>query len=176
MKKSFACRSLFLATIWTVTVIFWGLPAVVSAHGVAWEVSAKKSYGLEFSYDDGSPMSYAEIKVFGPDDPAKLSQTGRTDKNGYFAFIPDAEGQWLVAAEDGAGHLAKAELAVNSQPADKNGGGAVDAAAASVNTQREIAKANKPFKIGLVISILFNLALAAMVAKKKGPLDDHRTV
>lgn len=175
MKKSFACRSLFSAMIWTVAVIFWVLPTVVSAHGVAWELSAKKSYGLEFSYDDGSPMSYAEIKVFGPDDPEKLSQTGRTDKNGYFAFIPDAEGQWLVAAEDGAGHLAKAELAVNLQPAEENGGGTVDAATASVNTQREIARANKPFKIALVISILLNLALVAMVARKKRPLDDHRT-
>ena len=157
-----------LTMTWIMTVILWALPAALSAHGVVWEISAKKSYGLEFTYDDESPMAYVEIKVFGPNDPAKLSQTGRTNKNGYFAFIPDADGQWLVNADDGAGHLAKAELTVSLQAASANGSAAtVDAAVASVNTEREIARATKPLKMGLVISIFLNIAFLAMIAKCK---------
>ena len=166
MTKNLSYRPLILTAVWVMTAIFWALPTALSAHGVVWEISAKKPYGLEFTYDDETPMGFAEVKVFGPNDSAKLSQTGRTDKNGYFAFIPDADGQWLVAADDGAGHLAKAELSVSSQPAE-SGGAAVDAAAASVNTEREIAKATKPIKIGLVVSVFLNLALLAMVAKRK---------
>lgn len=146
--------------------ILLAMPSALYAHGVVWQLSGKKVYGFEFSYDDESPMGFAEIKVFGPDDSTKLSQTGRTDKNGYFAFIPDAEGQWLVAADDGAGHLAKAELAV-ALTAEGGGASAAESAGPSVNMEREIGKATKPLKMGLVVSIFLNLALVAMVNKRK---------
>ena len=163
MTKKFSYRPLLTAA-WVMTAILWALPTALSAHGVVWDISAKKSYGLEFTYDDESPMAYAEIKVFGPNDPAKLSQTGRTDKNGYFAFIPDAEGQWLVNADDGAGHLAKADLTVSSSAASA---GEADGQAAAVNIDRAIDKATKPLKIGLVVSVFLNLAFISMVLKRK---------
>ncbi|MDL2259548.1 DUF4198 domain-containing protein [Deltaproteobacteria bacterium OttesenSCG-928-K17] len=130
-------------------------------------MSSKKTYGLEFSYDDGTPMSYVEIKVFGPDDQSKLHQTGRTDERGTFAFIPAAGGQWLVTADDGAGHLAKADLTVD--PTSSGTAGDERQANAAVNLDREIDKATKPFKIALVISVFIAVAAVwtAMQNRKK---------
>ena len=159
-------------TAFILTLLVWGTSADLWAHGVDWILSSKKTFGVEFTYDDETPMAYAEIKIFGPNDPAKLSQTGRTDKNGFFAFIPDAEGQWLMTADDGAGHLAKAELSVSFETASQGGSPADasnNAAAASVNLEREISKATKPMKIGLVISIFLNLAFISMIVKRKKP-------
>lgn len=161
MKKIFNYGALAL------TLTFFVLPAVASAHGVVWEFSSKKSYGIEFTYDDESPMAFVEVKVYGPNDPTKLSQTGRADKNGYFAFIPDVDGQWLVAADDGAGHLARAELSISSQTeAQKEGEGKIEAAS-PVNAEREIARATKPLKIGLVISIFLNIAFLTMILNRR---------
>ena len=169
MKKSI-CQLKTLVVAFILSLLLCIPSANLWAHGVDWILSSKKTYGVEFTYDDESPMAYAEVKIFGPNDSTKLSQTGRTDKNGYFAFIPDADGQWLMAADDGAGHLAKAELSVSLAAAS---GGAADISGApavsSVNLDREIAKATKPMKIGLVISIFLNLALISMIVKRKKP-------
>lgn len=167
MKKFFNRRVPVLILAWVMTAALWAMPAALSAHGTAWEMSSKKSYGLEFSYDDETPMAYVEVKVYGPDDPAKLSQTGRTDKNGYFAFIPYADGLWLVTAADGSGHLAKAELPVVSAPVQDSEKDEADAAVAAVNIKNEIAKAVKPWKVALVISVFLNLAFLSMLFKSR---------
>lgn len=170
MKKSLSFR-IFAAFAGLAVLVLSPEPSVLYGHGVVWELSSKKTYGFEFAYDDETPMAYAEVKVFGPDDQSKLSQTGRTDKNGCFAFIPDDGGLWLVTADDGAGHLAKAELAVNLPAVESvstaGAGAAAESLAAAVNLPREIDKATKPLKIGLVVSIFINLALIAMVFKSK---------
>jgi hypothetical protein len=119
-------------------------------------------------------MRYVEIKVFGPDDDNKLSQTGRTDKNGYFAFIPDSGGQWVVTANDGEGHLARAELAVAApapaaatEPGQEPSLGAeTPPATGLVNTERLAAAAAKPYKIVMVVSLFLNVALLSTILKR----------
>jgi nickel transport protein len=136
-----------------------------SAHGVVWDYSAKKTVGLEFAYDDNTPMRYAEINVFGPDDETKLSQIGRTDKNGYFAFIPDADGKWVVTSNDGEGHLAKADLTVASAAS----GEAAEAAPPAVNAERIAQAASKPYKIVMIVSLFLNAGLASYALKRGKP-------
>jgi hypothetical protein len=154
----------------TVAVMVLFISSGLSAHGVTWDYSKKKSYGLEFSYDDDTPMKYVEIKVFGPDDKEKLSQTGRTDQNGYFAFIPSADGLWVVTANDNNGHLAQADLTIKS---DVNSG--VPQAGApeptqEINLDKVINQATKPYKIALVICFFLLLGLVAKVyGRKKSP-------
>ena len=107
-------------------------------------------------------MRYSEINVFGPNDETALSQIGRTDKNGYFAFIPDAEGEWVVTSSDGEGHLAKAELTVAADDPAADGA----AAAPAVNVERIADAAAKPFKMVMIVSIFLNVALAAYAFKR----------
>ena len=166
--KSLSKSQVFLSSfIGLLALMVLAAPGALLAHGVVWEMSSKKTYGLEFAYDDGTPMSYVEIKVFGPDDQGKLTQTGRTDERGTFAFIPAAGGQWLVTADDGAGHLAKADLVVDLTASDESGN--ERQAHAAVNLDREIDKATKPLKIALVISVFIALAAVwtAVQGKKK---------
>ncbi len=53
-------------------------------------------------YDDGTPVPFAEVKVYTPLEKEFLS--GVTDINGMFAFVPDDEGEWKVKIDDGMGH------------------------------------------------------------------------
>ena len=96
----------FLLTL--LMVIFGSAPAW--AHGVGYHIDNSQTACIRIAYDDGEPMSYAKVKVFGPGNAAIEHQNGRTDKNGRFAFVPDTPGPWRVEAGDGMGHAIKAEV------------------------------------------------------------------
>lgn len=74
------------------------------AHGVVYEVKEDKTVMIKVNYDDGEPMSYAEVEIFSPSDEKVEYQNGRTDKNGCFAFLPNEAGEWKVKVNDGMGH------------------------------------------------------------------------
>lgn len=74
------------------------------AHGVVYEVSKEEAFIIKIAYDDGVPMSYAEVKIFSPSDQKIEYQNGRTDKNGRFVFFPDKAGKWKIEINDGMGH------------------------------------------------------------------------
>lgn len=85
------------------------------AHGTNHRiVEQTKTITVEFYYSDNEPMSYAEVVVFSPMDPNIQFQTGRTDKNGRFAFCPDRGGIWHVEVSDGMGHKAAATIEVHN--------------------------------------------------------------
>jgi hypothetical protein len=140
------------------------------AHGVTWDYSAKQSCGLRFSYDDDTAMKFSEVKVFGPDDPEKLSQVGRTNEDGYFAFVPSVDGKWVITSDDNNGHLAKAELDIKTQAAPSGASQeAATVAAPQVNLEKVLGQATKPYKIGLVVSLFLNLALGLKLFGSKKP-------
>lgn len=58
---------------------------------------------VEAEYDDSDPISYAAVEVFSPTGKVCF-QSGRTDKNGRFAFCPDENGEWKVIVDDEMGH------------------------------------------------------------------------
>lgn len=59
---------------------------------------------VEFYYSDGSPVSYAQVKIWSPEDSSIEFQNGRSDRNGRFAFIPNSDGLWRIMIKDGMGH------------------------------------------------------------------------
>lgn len=163
MKPFF--KSFIFSSLLAVLVLCFAGAGTLMAHGVIWDYSAKPSYGIKFSYDDDTPMKYSEVKVYGPDDPEKLSQTGRTDIYGHFAFVPAEDGLWVLTSDDNNGHLARAELTIKTEvPAE---GAEAAPAQQNVNLDKVIGQATKPLKIGLVVSIFLNLALAFKVFGKK---------
>ena len=74
------------------------------SHGVVYEVKEDRTTIIKVEYDDGEPMSYAEVEIFSPGDEKIEYQNGRTDKNGCFAFLPNEVGEWKVKVNDGMGH------------------------------------------------------------------------
>ncbi len=84
-------------------IMFVGINELL-AHGVVYEISREEAFTIKIAYDDGVPMSYAEVKIFSPSDQKIEYQNGRTDKNGRFVFFPDKTGQWKIEINDGMGH------------------------------------------------------------------------
>ncbi len=74
------------------------------AHGASYTLLRDTSVVIKVKYSDGTAMSYAEVKIFSPNDDEIEYQNGRTDKNGCFAFVPNEQGVWMIKVNDGMGH------------------------------------------------------------------------
>ena len=84
------------------------LPAY--SHGVGYRDAGLKAIALEFFYSTGEKMSYREARVFSPNDNKFAVQSGRTDEQGRFAFVPDCVGEWRVIVRDEEGHQCEAKI------------------------------------------------------------------
>jgi nickel transport protein len=89
------------------------MPSLACAHGVFHQVAQGTAVLVTVEYDDGEPMSYAEVKIHPPSGGKVPHQTGRTDKNGCFAFVPDSQGEWRITLDGGMGHLIETTFAVS---------------------------------------------------------------
>ncbi len=88
-------------------VAFLPLPAI--SHGVEGSI-APGGWVVTARYDGGEPMSHAKVTITSPTTDQTF-QNGRTDRNGRFAFYPDAQGVWQVVVDDEMGH--RLRLSVN---------------------------------------------------------------
>jgi nickel transport protein len=68
--------------------------SALHAHTVNYDVQ-QKGLAIRIFYAADDPASYSEYEVTGPGDELP-HQTGRTDKNGFVAFVPDRQGIWKV--------------------------------------------------------------------------------
>lgn len=83
-------------------------------HGVEGYVEQGNAYCITAMYDDGEPMSYAEVEIKGPQSGIAF-QTGRTDRNGCFMVKTDVPGGWSAVVSDGMGHRLALEFNVNAE-------------------------------------------------------------
>ena len=125
------------------------LSAGAFAHGVGFKRSELQAIPLEFSYSTGEKMSYSEVKIYSPKDSKFAVQTGRTDEEGRFAFIPDVSGDWRVTVSDGQGHLCEAVINAN---------------AVEVEVKPSDSSLVIPALLG--VSIIFNIALFIVNRRK----------
>ncbi len=98
-----------------ITLLILLISTKLWSHGVVYDVKKEKAVIIKVTYDDGEPMSYAEVKIFSPDNKDIEHQNGRTDKNGYFAFLPDKPGEWKIIVNDGTGHGVVARISVDEE-------------------------------------------------------------
>jgi hypothetical protein len=133
-------RSIFASIILAAFFLF---PEAAVGHGVEVYDITDNTPGVtrtvHFKYSTGEPMMYAIIKLYPPSKPEVEILQSITDRNGYFSFVPDEDGEWLITAEDGMGHKGTITLTVEQEAA------AGTAAAKS--------------KTPLVIRIVFGLSL-----------------
>ena len=124
------------------------------AHGVGYRHSELKSIALEFFYSTGEKMSYREARVFSPKDSKFAAQTGRTDEQGRFAFIPDTSGEWRVIVRDEEGHQCEANIAVSDEWFAEASRAANSQTSSSIPQGMELI-----IRAILGVSILFNVAM-----------------
>ena len=79
-------------------------PLHATAHEVLHEVQRGRAVALRAWFPDGEPLAYVQAEVYSPADPRIAHWKGRTDRNGWLAFVPDVPGRWRVRVIDATGH------------------------------------------------------------------------
>jgi nickel transport protein len=103
-----AVRSLCVAAL--LGLLFALSLTPVAAHTVSGRVLNGKAAIAEFRFSDGSPMAFADVKVFAPS--KELWLAGRADGGGRFAFMPDSAGEWTLEAREAENHTARLTLTI----------------------------------------------------------------
>jgi nickel transport protein len=76
--------------------------AAAGAHTVNYEVQ-QQGIAIKIFYSAQDPASYAEYEILAPGEELP-HQTGRTDRNGFVAFVPDRQGLWKVKVTGESAH------------------------------------------------------------------------
>lgn len=95
------CLPLALAAL----LLLCGSPAA------AFDLFATHEVTVQFATADGKAMADAAVKVFAPGDMTHAVKTGKTDKDGKFAFGTDRDGMWVAEARIN-GEVARASIRV----------------------------------------------------------------
>jgi len=88
-------------------VCAWALllfPAAARAHEVLHSVEPGRAWAVHLRYADGEVLAYVPFEVYSPADPKIPHLKGRTDRDGYLAFVPGVPGAWRVKIVDDTGH------------------------------------------------------------------------
>jgi nickel transport protein len=135
------------------------------AHEVLHEVRHGKAVAVRVFESDGDPVAMAAFEVFAPADPKHPWSTGRTDRDGWLAFVPSQPGRWRlrVIPADGHGLDVEVETAPPSEgPATALGAGSrvppPSAGSAASSLLRPL--------LGVVVIALFFAALFLAWRKK----------
>jgi len=80
------------------------LAAPALAHETLHELDRARAIAVRAFESDGEPLGDAAWEVYSPADPRAPWQRGRTDRNGWLSFVPDAPGRWRVRVIEPAGH------------------------------------------------------------------------
>jgi nickel transport protein len=124
-----------------------GAPGAVQAHEVLHEVQRGRAVAVRVWFPDGEPLAYVQAEVFSPADAKVPHWKGRTDRNGWLAFVPDVAGRWRVRVVDATGHGLDTEVDVAgtgaapgapAEAADGRGEGAPPALPAAVFALRPV--------------------------------------
>ena len=86
------------------SLAFLGFAAPAVAHEVLHEVQRGRAVAVHAWFPDGESLAYVQAEVFSPADEKIPYWKGRTDRNGWLAFVPDVPGKWHVRIVDSTGH------------------------------------------------------------------------
>jgi nickel transport protein len=95
-----------------------GCATTAFAHEVLHEVERGHAVAVRARFPDGGSLAYVEAEVFSPSDPSIPYWKGRTDRNGWLAFVPDVPGPWRVRIVDSSGHGLDTRVDVAAPGAD----------------------------------------------------------
>jgi hypothetical protein len=94
------------------------LPVAAVAHGVSQEVERRgEAYAVRARYQGGAPLAGATYQILPPGEGARVQEQGKTDPQGWVAFVPGVPGRWRVRILDATGHGRVVTVDVPSPPA-----------------------------------------------------------
>lgn len=84
----------FIASLLFCILCLYTLNSPAYSHTINYDVQ-QKGIAVRIFYSADDPASYSQYEVYGPGD-SEPHQTGRTDKNGFVAFVPDRPDIWKI--------------------------------------------------------------------------------
>lgn len=97
------CIRLLSVTLLVVTGIVLATATTGMAHGMNYSIlESQSAVVFQAQFSNGEPMSYSAVVINDP--TGREHQSGLTDAQGRFAFIPESKGKWQVAVDGGMGH------------------------------------------------------------------------
>ena len=86
---------------------------LVLAHSIQFDITKDAPVvSINAYYSRTSPVANAGINIYAPGEKQPY-QRGRTDKQGYFAFLPSSEGDWIFEIDDQHGHRDKVTISID---------------------------------------------------------------
>lgn len=79
-------------------------PGTARAHEVLHQVEWNRAAAVRATFADGEALAWAEYEVYSPAEPKMPHHKGRTDRDGWLAFVPTTPGTWRVKLVDPTGH------------------------------------------------------------------------
>jgi nickel transport protein len=107
------------------------LPTVALPHEVVHDVERGRAIAVRARFEDGASLAGVESEVFSPGDAATPYWKGRTDRNGWLAFVPDRPGTWRVRFVTSTGHGLDTNVDVAAPGVGGEAGGAAPSGIAS---------------------------------------------
>jgi len=142
-------------------VSIFGMSAVTLAHSINFETEKHAPLvTVKAFFSRTSPLVNAGVMIYAPDETQPY-QTGRTDKAGYFAFMPNAVGDWAFAIDDERGH--KDRLLISIDQGFFNGDdqivGEADADLRPEEVENQLTEVVQEKNIPNVYRVIFGLAI-----------------
>jgi hypothetical protein len=142
-------------------VVFFVTSGVNMAHSINFETEKREPLVIvKTFFSRTSPLVNASVMIYAPDETQPY-QTGRTDKSGYFAFMPNAVGNWTFAIDDERGH--KDRLVISIDQGFFNGDdeivGAADTDLRPEEAERQVTEVVVEKNIPGVYRVIFGLAV-----------------
>lgn len=153
-----AARTRAAARIAVITLALLLAPAAL-AHEVMIQVARGNAVAVRVIESDGTPLAGAEYQLWAPPDPKEPWQQGRTDRDGWLAFVPGPPGQWRLKVVEAGGHGLDTTVDVSAPAASP--GGATSGTEAAPGARR--APPAPTGSAGFVLRPLAALAVIAVV-------------
>lgn len=137
-----------------VPVLSWSAQAL--AHGVKIEVNGTQAIEIYAKFDNGEPMSNAQVTVYDPNNPSTAWLKATTDDKGSFMFAPDysQSGNWTVQVRK-AGHGDSISIAIGE---DGTGGDNIKAAVETNSSSQVLNSISKTSTVTPLQTFLMGVA------------------
>ena len=104
MKEGYPPRPIAAAWLALLALALVGTATPAIAHEVLHEIQRGRAVAVRAWLHDGESLADLQAEVFSPADGRIPYWKGRTDRNGWLAFVPDVPGKWRVRIVDSSGH------------------------------------------------------------------------
>lgn len=115
-------------------------------------------------------MAFCDVEVYFPAGEKAAYFTGETDRSGRFSFIPESDGEYRIAVDDGMGHAASIVFKVEKGKVSAKGSEKEDPGSGQTETGTCIFKGlgrNAGILVGT--SMIFGLFGLVSLARLYGP-------